>query len=61
MHVTHIPLQTLDNLLSEQKIDAILVRLPEHVVYLTGTLPVAGVSLAFYRPGAEPRLLPARV
>jgi Xaa-Pro dipeptidase len=57
VHVTHIPLLILDNLLSEQKIDAILVRLPEHVVYLTGTLPVAGVSLAFYRPGMEPRLL----
>lgn len=55
--MTHNSFQTLNNILADQRVDALLVRLPEHVVYLTGTLPVHGVSAVFYLPGAEPRLL----
>lgn len=55
--MTHIPYQSLDSILQRSQIDALIVRLPEHVVYLTGTYPVHGVSAVFYRPGVEPRLL----
>lgn len=49
--------QRIDQLLSQYGLDAILCRLPENVVYLTGTLPVHGNTLAFYLPGEQPILL----
>lgn len=47
----------LDTCLSQDHIDALLLRLPENVVYLSGMLPVHGVTAVFYLPGAGVHLL----
>lgn len=47
----------LDRLMQQDHIDAILCRLPENIVYLTGTQPVHGASAVFYMPGQKPALL----
>ncbi len=47
----------LDEIMRQQHLDAILCRLPENVLYLTGTLPVHGVSAAFYPLEGNPVLL----
>ena len=47
----------LDKLLSLAGIDAMVCMLPENVVYMTGTYPVHGVSIAVYIPGVGSLLL----
>ena len=47
----------LDAYLSQAGIDALVCMLPENVVYLTGTYPVHGVSVAVYLPGKSVELL----
>ena len=47
----------LDGFLSQAGIDALVCMLPENVVYLTGTYPVHGVSVAVYLPGGTVELL----
>lgn len=47
----------LDQYLSQAGIDALVCMLPENVVYLTGTYPVHGVSVAVYLPGGIVDLL----
>ena len=46
----HLKNHRLDKLLSLAGIDAMVCMLPENVVYLTGTYPVHGVSIAVYIP-----------
>jgi Xaa-Pro dipeptidase len=46
----HLKNHRLDKLLSLEGFDAIVSMLPENVVYLTGTYPVHGVSIAVYIP-----------
>jgi Xaa-Pro dipeptidase len=47
----------LDELLHRAGIDALICRLPEHVVYLSGVYPVLGISAVLYMPGFGPSLL----
>ncbi len=55
--MNELTLNRLDQILLENQIDALLCRLPEHIVYLCGTLPVLGASAVFYLPGKKPLLL----
>jgi hypothetical protein len=36
--------------LNDYQLDVIFCRLPENIVYLTGALPVLGISIAAYQP-----------
>lgn len=47
----------LDQHLSQAGIDILVCMLPENIVYLTGTYPVHGVSVAIYIPGAGSLML----
>lgn len=44
-------LQRLDSYMNEYQLDILFCRLPENIVYLTGTYPVLGLSIAAYQPG----------
>lgn len=43
-------LNRLDSLLNDYQLDVLFCRLPENIVYLTGALPVLGISIAAYQP-----------
>jgi Xaa-Pro dipeptidase len=49
-------MQNLDESMRHSGLDALVCRLPENIVYLTGTLPVNGASAVFYFPGEMPVL-----
>ena len=51
----------LDKLLSLAGIDAMVCMLPENVVYMTGTYPVHGVSIAVYITGCGQLFIAAGV
>jgi Xaa-Pro dipeptidase len=53
----HLQNYRLDKLLALAGIDAMICMLPENVVYLTGTYPVHGVSIAVYIPDVGSILL----
>lgn len=47
----------LDQYLIQAGVDALVCMIPENIVYLTGTYPVHGVSVAVYIPGGHSLLL----
>jgi Xaa-Pro dipeptidase len=53
----HLQNHQLDKLLALAGIDAMICMLPENIVYLTGTYPVHGVSIAVYIPDVGCSLL----
>jgi Xaa-Pro dipeptidase len=51
-----IRMQSLDQSMRHSGLDGLICRLPENIVYLTGTLPVNGASAVFYLPDEKPIL-----